>query len=173
MAGLAHIGVGFAMKWAAPKANVVALVAGAEALDLLCIPVMFLPKDSPVAASALWITHGLAGAVAWSALALGIAALASRDKRVSLVVALSVFSHWIVDLITHPMGAVFGGAPLPPDLPLLGPASPKVGLGLYNYSYALAMTFDIGITLLGIGAYLVFKIGERKAVKARLEGTAS
>jgi hypothetical protein len=161
MAGLAHLGVGFALKWAAPKVPVAALVAGAEVLDLLCIPAMLSRQgDFFVMAS----THSLAASLAWSAAAMGVAAAAKADRRSTIVIGLAVFSHWVLDFITHPMGAVFGGKPLPPDLPLFFTASsPRVGLGLYNYSYALAMVFDIGLTLAGIAAYILFKRRERKA----------
>jgi membrane-bound metal-dependent hydrolase YbcI (DUF457 family) len=161
MAGLAHLGVGFALKWAAPKAPVVALVAGAEALDLLCIPAMLSRQgDFFVLAT----THSLAASLLWSAAAIGIAALAKADRRSAIMIGAAVFSHWVLDFITHPMGAIFGGKPLPPDLPLLFTASsPRVGLGLYNSSYALAVAFDIGLTLAGIAAYVLFKLRERKA----------
>src|SRR5512140_901574 len=159
MAGLAHLGVGFAMKWAAPKAPVAALVVGAELLDLLCIPAM-LARQSDI--FIMVTTHGLAAALIWSALAGGIAAVAKLDLRSSLAIGLAVLSHWLLDFITHPMGAIYGGKPAPPDLPLLGSLSPKVGLGLYNHSYALALTFDIGVTLLGIAAYVGFKVLERQ-----------
>ena len=57
------------------------------------------------------------------------------------------------------MGAVFGAKPrkpLPPDLLLFFSAnSPKVGLGLYNYSFLLSLIFDIGLTLIGIAAYVL------------------
>jgi membrane-bound metal-dependent hydrolase YbcI (DUF457 family) len=158
MAGLAHLGVGFAMKWAAPKAPVTALVVGAELLDLLTIPEM-LARQSDV--FIMVTTHGLAAALIWSALAGRIAALAKLDLRSSLWIGLAVFSHWILDFITHPMGALFADK-ASPDLPLLGPDSPRVGLGLYNHSYALAMAFDLGVTILGIAAYVGFKVLERR-----------
>jgi hypothetical protein len=163
MAGLAHLGVGFAMKWVAPKAPVAALVVGAEVLDLLCIPVM-LAKQSDT--FIMVTTHGLVAALIWSALAGGIAAWAKLDLRSSLWIGMAVLSHWVLDFITHPMGAIFGGKPLAPDMPLLGP-SPLVGLGLYNHSYALALTFDIGVTVLGVAAYVGFKVLNRSSGRGR------
>jgi membrane-bound metal-dependent hydrolase YbcI (DUF457 family) len=161
MAGLAHIGVGFAMKWVAPKAPVAALVVGAEVLDLLCIPAMLSRQGDTFV---MITTHSLAASLVWSAAAMGIAALAKADRRSAIMIGLAVFSHWILDFITHPMGAIFGGKPLPPDLPLFFTASsPRVGLGLYNHSYALAVVFDIGLTLLGIAAYIAFKVRQKKA----------
>jgi hypothetical protein len=39
--------------------------------------------------------------------------------------------------------------PLPPDLPLFFNGSSKVGLGLYNHSFTIAIITDIGILILG------------------------
>jgi hypothetical protein len=67
------------------------------------------------------------------------------------------FSHWITDFITHPMGAISGGKPLPPDLPLFFNGSHMVGLGLYNHSFTLAMVTDMAMLLIGITIYILFK----------------
>jgi hypothetical protein len=155
MAGLAHLGIGFALKLAAPEAPLIALVAGAEALDILCLPAMLFRRGE---AFVLAATHSLAASLAWSAAAMGIAAIARADLRTILVLGLAVFSHWVLDFITHPMGAVMGKKPrkpIPPDLPLsFSASSPKVGLGLYNRSFALSVIFDIGLTAAGIAAYV-------------------
>jgi len=159
VAGLAHIGVGFALKWAAPKVPVLGLVVAAEALDLLLIPLLVAPAGTDT----LSLTHGLFMAGVWTLAAFGIAKAARLGSWPSLVLAFAVLSHWLLDFITHPMGAIFGGKPLPPDLPLLFAGSPRVGLGLYNYSYFLAVAFDLGLTLLGVAAYLVFRRRNRMA----------
>jgi len=153
MAALAHVGVGLALKWAAPKAPVLALVGAAEALDLLIIPLLAAPAGTDI----MSLTHGLFMAGVWSMLAIMLAAMLHSGTRTSLVVGAAVFSHWILDFITHPMGAVFGGTPLPPDLPLFFEGSPRVGLGLYNFSYPLAVGFDLGITVAGVAAYVAFR----------------
>jgi hypothetical protein len=79
--------------------------------------------------------------VIWSLVAALFAARIYRDRCVGLVVGLLVFSHWVLDFISHPIPfSSFSwrswqwsyGHPLPSDLPLLFGASPKVGLGLYN-----------------------------------------
>jgi len=153
MAGIAHVGVGFALKWAAPKAPVIGLLVAAEALDLLLIPLL----AAPVGTDTLSLTHGLFMAGVWSMAASALAALFRCDARTSLVIGFAVFSHWILDFITHPMGAIFGGKPLPPDLPLFFAGSPKVGLGLYNGSIGLAIVFDVGLTIVGAVAYIMFR----------------
>ncbi len=158
MAGLAHVGIGFALKWAAPKAPLPGLIVAAEALDLLYLPLLAVPAGTDPQS----LTHGLFMALAWSLAAVALAALRRRDRRTSLVLGGAVLSHWILDYLTHPMGAIFGGKPLPPDLPLLFAGSRRVGLGLYNHSFALAMAFDLGLTFAGIGAYVVYMAYRRR-----------
>jgi len=167
MAGLAHVGIGFALKWAAPKAPVISLVVASEVLDLLLIPLLAAPAGTDVQS----LTHGLFMAGVWSVTAVIVAALSRRDVRTSLVIGGAVFSHWILDFITHPMGAIFGGKPLPPDLPLFFAGSPQVGLGLYNASYGLAVAFDLGLTLAGIASYIVFR--KRASLATRNEGRSA
>jgi len=152
------------MKWAAPKAPVIGLLVASEALDLLLIPLL----AAPVGTDTLSLTHGLFMAGVWSVASAALATLLRCDVRTSVMIGLAVLGHWILDFMTHPMGAIFGGKPLPPDLPLFFASSPKVGLGLYNGSYVLAMAFDLGLTMAGIAAYIAFR--RRKPSGARREG---
>jgi len=89
-------------------------------------------------------------AVVWAIVGFALAFLFSRDRRVSVVIGLVVFSHWVLDFISHPMGL---GRDLPPDLPLLFEGSPKVGLGLYN-SVPAALITEFGLFIAGIAIYL-------------------
>ncbi|MBN1798581.1 MAG: hypothetical protein JW822_08380 [Spirochaetales bacterium] len=75
------------------------------------------PPSSGVMAISPWC-HGLYMAPVWSVLAALASVLISRSFRMSLGIGFVVFIHWILDFITHPMGVVFGGEPLPPNLPL-------------------------------------------------------
>lgn len=157
MAGLAHLGLGFALTLAAPEAPAAAIVVSSEALDLLCIPALFFKKQGDFILKA---THSLAGSLIWTGAAMGIAALTQADLRTILIIGIAVFSHWILDFITHPMGAVMGKkprSPQPPDLPLTFSRNSKlVGLGLYNNSIVLSYIFDFGITLAGVGLFVYY-----------------
>jgi hypothetical protein len=72
-------------------------------------------------------SHSLVTAVLWS----GIAALCCKPfcrwvgytytRSAALIVGITVFSHWILDLIAHPR-----------DLPIYDNTA-KVGFGLWNY----------------------------------------
>jgi hypothetical protein len=92
-------------------------------------------------------SHGLFMAAVWSMIAFALAALILRDRRTSLAIGLLVFSHWVLDFISHPMFSTI------PDLPLFFTGSPKVGLGLYRTA-APAILIDLGLLAAGIVFYL-------------------
>ncbi len=65
-----------------------------------------------------------------------------KRQSVALVVALAVFSHWVLDLITHT-----------PDLPLWTDDSTKVGLGLWNNA-ALTLALEAIFLITALWIYL-------------------
>jgi hypothetical protein len=88
-------------------------------------------------------THSLVASLGWALLAYAFFRwVIVRRHRVALVVALAVFSHWVLDLVAHT-----------PDLPLAGDGSLKLGLGLWNHALA---TFLLEALLLvgGLVLYL-------------------
>ena len=148
-----HIGVGLAAKRVVPKASLGVLLLAATAIDTLCGVFVITGTegiDASGTSSIPW-SHGLFMAVVWSIVGFAVAFLLSRDRRTGIIVGLVVFSHWVLDFISHPMGM---GRDLPPDLPLLFEGSLKVGLGLYNL-VAAALVTDIGLLVGGIVVYLV------------------
>ncbi len=88
------------------------------------------------------ITHSLIGAIGWS-VGFGLLYFAIRRyKRGALVLGLGVFSHWILDLITHR-----------PDLPLGLGGNVLFGLGLWN-SFWGTVVVELGILVIGLVLYL-------------------
>ena len=84
-------------------------------------------------------THGLIGASLW---ALGFGAviwLLTRRTAAAAIGAAVVFSHWLLDLLTHR-----------PDLAM--PDGSKVGVGLWNHPM-IEMPLEIGITLAAAWLY--------------------
>jgi membrane-bound metal-dependent hydrolase YbcI (DUF457 family) len=154
MAGLGHIGIGFAVKPLAPKVPLGVSLAATEVLDILWAAFYFTGIDR--AASSMgesFLSHSLFMSAVWSVAAALLVAMIYRDRRSGMITGLLVFSHWVLDFITHPMGAIFGGKPLPPDLPLFFHGSQNVGLGLYNHSFAIAMATDLGMLILGVAIF--------------------
>lgn len=153
MAALGHLGVGLAAKPVAPEIPVGYLVAGAYALDLLWFAFYFAgiaqhPKRDYMYPT-VW-THSLLMATVWSGLAAMVAMRILRNSRAGAVFGLVVFSHWVVDFITHPMTAV---APQDKGLPLGFYGSPLVGLGMYRSMFGV-YAGEFGTLALGIIVYL-------------------
>jgi hypothetical protein len=88
-------------------------------------------------------THSLVGAIGWSVLAFLICQSVPRLRggRTGTIVALAVFSHWILDLIVHR-----------PDLALYDNAY-KMGFGLWNYRWP-AFILEIALLIGGAALYL-------------------
>lgn len=159
MAGLGHIGFGFAAKPIVPKLPLVVLLIATELIDILWVIFYFTGIDrGDLDMNSSPLSHSLFMSAMWSVLAAILVGLFYHNKRSGIVTGLLVFSHWVADFITHPMGAIFGGAPLPADLPLFFNSSHKVGLGLYNHSFTIAVVTDIGMLLLGVVIYVFYRV---------------
>jgi membrane-bound metal-dependent hydrolase YbcI (DUF457 family) len=147
---IGHNAIALAAKKAAPRTNLGVLMGAAMLADLIW-PILLLTgvehvriKVGDTRFTSLrfldypW-THSLAMAVAWSVAAALLYWLGARYGRGALVVAFCVFSHWVLDWITHR-----------PDLPLY-PHGPTVGLGLWNNPMATigveSAMFAIGILI--------------------------
>lgn len=158
MAALAHISIGFVSRLLSKKVPVGILILATEFIDILAIAFAIIGIEKTGSIS--W-SHGLFMSAIWSVVMVIIASLIYRSYRTGLFVGSLVFSHWLMDFITHPMGAVFGGHPLPPDLPLLFDGSLKVGLGLYNHSLVQAYAIEFGSLIVGVVIYIVYTINNR------------
>jgi len=94
-------------------------------------------------------SHGLAASIVWSALAFGItyAVLpkwtSKERKQAGLVIALTVFSHFVLDWFVHI-----------PEMPLFGADSLKIGLSLWN-NLPLALVLEAALVIFGFVFYLI------------------
>lgn len=166
MAALAHAGVGMAAKRVAPSMPLGILILGAYVLDVVWAIFWLLGMDhfpTPgIVVPAPW-SHGLTMAIMWSAAAGGAAFALARSWRSSLFFGALVFSHWIVDFITQPMGAAFPGAGF--RVRVLPGALPTIeGLGLYNSATALYVV-EYGSVIAGAAIYAL-TIRKQRAAKA-------
>jgi len=129
---IGHVAVGFAAKRVAPKTSLGLLIAAPLALDLLW-PVLVLvgvervridPGNTaftPLAFTYYPWSHSLLMSLVWSVLA-GVAYWLWRRYAVgALVLGAGVFSHWVLDAVSHR-----------PDMPLYPGGATMVGLGLWN-----------------------------------------
>jgi hypothetical protein len=149
-----HYGVSFAAKRAAPGIPLWALFIAVQLLDVFWAPFVLLGIEKVrivpgiTASNALDLyympyTHSLVAALLWSAAALLVCrrfVTWGRVGKFALVVALAVFSHWILDLVVHR-----------PDLPLYDNTA-KMGLGLWNVP-AVAFALEAGLLFGGMWRY--------------------
>lgn len=149
---IGHFAVGFAAKRAAPRASLGALMAAPLALDLLWPLFLMAGLESvridpgntaftPLDLHDYPYTHSLAGALVWSLLYAGAYAAVTRYRRGAVVIGLGVFSHWVLDFVTHR-----------PDMPLWPGSATNVGLGLWN-SRAGTMSVEVAMFVAGVWAY--------------------
>jgi membrane-bound metal-dependent hydrolase YbcI (DUF457 family) len=148
MAALGHLAVGLAAKRVAPEMNVGYLILGAYVLDILWFGFNALGME-PLSKPPVW-DHSLLMGMVWSVLFGVIAARTGRNARAGVVFGLMVFSHWVVDFITHPMTAL---SPTDRGLPLWFGNSPLIGLGLYSTMAGVWVT-EIGSVIVGLAIYI-------------------
>jgi hypothetical protein len=86
-------------------------------------------------------SHGLVSSLAWSTVAFALVRLAGRRVGAALVVAATVFSHFILDALVHVAG-----------LPLLGAGSYHLGLGLWRHT-DLELAVECALGALGWWLY--------------------
>lgn len=156
MSGIGHLGLGLAVGKAVPKASIAVLLSAPMLLDILWIIFSFAGIDPNV-----W-SHGLFMSVIWSLAAAALTGLLTRSFRTGAIIGLLVFSHWVVDFITHPMGFIF---PMDTGIPLFFRGSPIVGLGLYN-SLAGVIIGEAVLIIPGVVIYIVtLRKQKRESVK--------
>ena len=148
-----HVGAGLALGRGARGVNPGVFIASALLPDLLLWTFVLvgwesvsIPADFAHTHRARFVfpwSHGLFAAVAWSALA-GIVAYwllrrrGAAGLRAALLIAAAVLSHWLLDALVHV-----------PELPLVGPGSTQVGLGLWRNMPA-ALGIEAAIVVAGL-----------------------
>jgi len=170
MAGVTHLGVGLAAKRIAPKVPVWILIVAAYVIDIIWGIFFFAGIEAmPGQGSTTnpW-SHGLFMALVWSLLTGLVAFWLSRSRRTGVIIGLLVFSHWVIDFISHPMRAAF---PEDTQLSLLFDGSPTVGLGLWSTQLGLNIG-EYGGLALGIIIYGVTLWQLRRSKKTLEEAAA-
>ena len=146
---IGHAALALAAKPLAPRVSLALLLAATYWLDMVW-PVFLLagieqvridPGNTAVTPLDFvhypW-SHSLAAALAWSAL-FGLACLRT-GKRAALLLALLVFSHWVLDVITHRA-----------DMPLWPGSGTLLGFGLWN---SVPATIAIECAMFAIGVWI-------------------
>jgi len=128
-----HVGAGLAAKRWAPRLSLGVLFLAAMWLDavlwvfvLLGLEMVHVPADfqeNHYLTFTFPYSHGLVASLGWSAAALAVARACGWSASAGLVVAATVFSHFILDAVVHVVG-----------LPVLGSGSYRLGLGLWRHT---------------------------------------
>lgn len=150
---IGHFGLGFAAKKIESQPSLGTLFLAAQFIDLLWPTFLVLGWESvkiepgntaftPLNFISYPYTHSLVGVLFWSVLFGSVYYLIKKNKNGALLLAALVFSHWILDLITHR-----------PDLPLTPWTELKVGLGLWS-SVQLTVIVESFVFINGIYFYL-------------------
>ncbi len=150
---IGHFAVGFAAKKIAPKPSLGTYFMAVSFVDLLW-PVFLLlgiehvrisPGITVVTPLDLYdypFSHSLVMAFFWSTLIGGIYFLLKKEKRSAFVVGLALFSHWILDFISHR-----------PDMPIAFGKTTYVGLGLWNSLWGTIIA-EAGMFIIGVFMYM-------------------
>lgn len=153
-----HIGAALAIGRAERRVNVGTFIFAALLLDValwlfvllgwefVTIPANFASTHQPE--FTFPYSHGLLATVTYSALA-GVATftwyrplLKAATLRAAALVAVAVFSHWLLDALVHV-----------PELPLVGEGSAKVGLALWQ-NMPVALTAEAVMVVAGLCLFL-------------------
>ncbi len=150
---IGHFAVGFAAKRAAPRTSLTVLLSAAIFLDIVWPVLVAIGVEKVAIAPGITaftpldflsypISHSLVMALVWSALFALIYRWRTRYDMGALWVGVLVFSHWVLDWISHR-----------PDMPIAPGLATKVGLGLWN-SIPATMAVEIAMFVIGLGLYL-------------------
>lgn len=149
-----HYAAGLVLKRYEKRASLGVLFLGVQFVDILFFPFVLLgierinivenfTDSTHFELEYMPYTHSLVGSITWALVAyLLFRWIIVKQRGVALVVALSVFSHWILDLLVHT-----------PDLPIWNDASLKLGFGIWNNAVA---TYVVEAGLL-LGAFWLYQ----------------
>jgi hypothetical protein len=152
-----HVGAALAIGRAERRVNVGVLISAALLLDALLwvfillgwesvsIPANFSRTHQPQ--FIFPFSHSLVASLGWSALAgaaglIWFAPLHETRWRAAALIAVAVFSHWLLDALVHR-----------PEMPLTAEGSVKVGLGLWE-SMPTALAVEAAIAVAGLWLFV-------------------
>ena len=172
MSPTGHFAMGFAAKGIEPAIPLWALLLSSYAIDLLYFIFVFLGLDNM--AYDPW-SHSLLMALAWSFLGGLIAFVCSHRTKTGIIVALTAFSHWVLDFIVWER------------IPLTFDPTAKGGLGLYgiigfnldgagfNRGTIIATSLEGGMMILSILLFIrtMKKLRKRKGAARPAQGRFS
>ena len=166
-----HLGAGLAAKRMEPRLGLGVLWLAAMLLDVLLWTFVLLGLEEVHVPENFgevhYLTftfpysHGLISSLCWSAAAFGVARACGWNARAGAVVAATVFSHFLLDVLVHVAG-----------LPVLGTGSYRLGLGLWRHT-GLELAAECVLGALGWWIYLGSARAARGAARWGLGGAVA
>jgi hypothetical protein len=162
--GVGHVAVALGASRAAPRVNVGWLVFAAFLSDFLLgifasfgLEHAYVPDSYATRHYLLFqfpYSHGLVALLIWATICgfLISRAYGLESRRIWVVIGLVVLSHFVLDGLVHVAG-----------LPLLGPNSPKLGLGLWK-QMPLELLLETLMALSGVAIYWRVSGSERSTI---------
>jgi hypothetical protein len=150
---IGHFAVGMAAKSAKPSLSLGTYFLAVQFVDLLWPTLLLFNMEQVVISPGITAmtpldfiyypyTHSLLMAFVWAAAGFGLVYFFKKDFSAGLIIAVCIFSHWVLDFLTHR-----------PDLPLTLSETTKVGLGLWNYKAATVIV-ESAMFIAGVWLYL-------------------
>jgi len=149
---IGHFGVGLASKKISQLPSLAVMFMAVQFLDLIW-PLFVLTgletfkieegitKLTPLNFTYYPYSHSLMMSIVWGLLFGLVYFAVTKQKWNSIFLGALVFSHWVLDFITHR-----------PDLAISPFSDYKIGLGLWNYPVAEVL-LEMGLFLLGVYLY--------------------
>jgi membrane-bound metal-dependent hydrolase YbcI (DUF457 family) len=149
---IGHFAVGFGAKRFAPQISLGILFLACQLADLVWPNLVLLGIETlsiepgatamtPLNFSSYPYSHSLVALLLWAAIFASIYLILSHaGTKAAIVIAAVVFSHWLLDVLTHR-----------PDMPIALGETHKIGAGLWNYPL---LAVPIELLLFGAGVWL-------------------
>lgn len=149
-----HYAIAFGAKKHAPHVSLGLLFLACQLADLIWPSLVLLGLETfeiepgntaltPLNFTHYPYSHSLLALLIWSAILAGLYSLLQRGgKKAALVIAFVVFSHWLLDFLTHR-----------PDMPITLNDTTLVGLGLWNFP-VIAVSLELLLFGLGVWMYV-------------------
>ena len=150
---IGHFAMGFGAKRFAPQVSLGVLFLACQLADLIwpnlvLVGLEHLRIDSsatvmtPLDFQSYPYSHSLVAMLVWALLfAMLYMALSRSGRRAAIVIAVLVFSHWVLDALTHR-----------PDMPITLGETVKVGMGLWNFPW-VAVPVELFLFAAGVWLY--------------------
>jgi len=153
---IGHFGVGFAAKSVDKKISLGTLFLASQFIDLLWPILLLLGLESvkieagntavtPLNFISYPISHSMLGVIFWGIIFGIVYYLFKKNLRGSILLGVLVFSHWLLDLLTHR-----------PDLQLFPWSDYKVGFSLWN---SFTGTLLVEGLIFTAGLFIFYKVG--------------